>query len=179
MWWTPLMMQRIPMTCERRLSMEFCRMGQLQRPSKERERDVLTPIDCTHPQKPGNVAGQPLRVLSDMWHAWRAEIVCWVAESLWPFQIVKDRSFQCLMKTGRPAHYLPSMSTIARDIRAVFTQMRKQIATMMMVSILANGWCDNTEVNLLGAPRKTQFYNRWVDITQPSCICCIRHPFWH
>ena len=145
MWWMLLMMQRIPMTCEQRLSMEFCGMGQLQRPSKERERDVLTPIDHTCPQKPGNVAGQPFGVLSDMWHTWRVEIMRWVAESLQPFQIVKDHSFQHLMKTGRPAHYLPSVSTIAQDVWAVFTQTWKQIATMMMVSILANRWCDNTE----------------------------------
>lgn len=30
----------------------------------------------------------------------RAEIVRWVAESVWPFKIVEDRGFQSLMKTG-------------------------------------------------------------------------------
>ncbi|KAG1724562.1 uncharacterized protein EDB91DRAFT_1239965 [Suillus paluster] len=38
----------------------------------------------------------------------QAELVHWVAESLRPFNIVKDRGFQCLMKTGRPEYYIPS-----------------------------------------------------------------------
>ena len=38
----------------------------------------------------------------------RAEIVCWVSESLQLFSIVEDRGFQSLMKTGRPAYYIPS-----------------------------------------------------------------------
>jgi hypothetical protein len=37
-------------------------------------------------------------VLSDVNNT-RAEIVKWVAESLRPFEIVKDQGFQCLMKT--------------------------------------------------------------------------------
>ena len=96
--------------------MGFYRTGQLRRLSKEREKEELTPIDRIHPQKQGNVAGQPTRVLTDVWYAQRAEIVHWVAESLWPFHIVEDHGFQCLMKTGRPGHYLPSMSTIAQDV---------------------------------------------------------------
>ncbi|KAG2084071.1 uncharacterized protein F5147DRAFT_748844 [Suillus discolor] len=38
----------------------------------------------------------------------KAEIVRWVCESARPFDIVKDRGFQSLMKTGRPEYYLPS-----------------------------------------------------------------------
>ena len=37
----------------------------------------------------------------------RAEIVRWVAESLRPYEIVSNRGFQCLMKTGRPEYYIP------------------------------------------------------------------------
>ena len=96
-----------------RLSMGFCGMGQLQKHSKERGREGLTPIDHTCPQKPGNVATQCMGVLAEIWYAQRAEIVCWVAENLWPFHIVEDRGFQSLMKMGRPAYYLPSVSTIA------------------------------------------------------------------
>jgi hypothetical protein len=44
----------------------------------------------------------------------RTELVRWVAESLRPFQIVTDRGFQCLMKTGRPQYYLPSPMSLAR-----------------------------------------------------------------
>ncbi|KAG1836176.1 hypothetical protein DFJ58DRAFT_669914, partial [Suillus subalutaceus] len=43
----------------------------------------------------------------------KAEIVRWVAESLRPFEIVQDRGFQSLMKTGRPEYYLPSPSTVS------------------------------------------------------------------
>ncbi|KAL4066803.1 hypothetical protein J3A83DRAFT_4098237, partial [Scleroderma citrinum] len=43
----------------------------------------------------------------------RTEIVHWVAKNLQPFHMVGDHDFQSLMKTGRPAYYLPSVSTIA------------------------------------------------------------------
>ncbi|KAG1782403.1 hypothetical protein EV702DRAFT_926687, partial [Suillus placidus] len=43
----------------------------------------------------------------------KAELVRWVAESLRPFDIVKDRGFQSLMKTGRPEYYIPSPRTIS------------------------------------------------------------------
>jgi hypothetical protein len=46
----------------------------------------------------------------------RAEIVHWVAESVQPFEIVKDRGFHSLMKTGRPGYYIPSPSTVSRDV---------------------------------------------------------------
>ncbi|KAG2053515.1 hypothetical protein BDR06DRAFT_982799 [Suillus hirtellus] len=50
----------------------------------------------------------------------KAELVCWVAESLRPFNIVKDRGFQCLMKTGRLEYYIPSPQTISHDVKLVF-----------------------------------------------------------
>ncbi|KIK35542.1 hypothetical protein CY34DRAFT_60168, partial [Suillus luteus UH-Slu-Lm8-n1] len=61
----------------------------------------------------------------------RAEIVHWVSESLRPFEVVKDRGFQSLMKTGRPEYYLPSPTTISRDVRLVFVWTRKRIAKML------------------------------------------------
>ena len=63
----------------------------------------------------------------------RAELVRWVAESNRPFHIVEDRGFQCLMKTGRPAYYLPSPSTISRDVRQVFARTRTRIAKILQV----------------------------------------------
>ena len=65
----------------------------------------------------------------------RAEIVRWVAEDLRPFKIVEDRGFhdQKLMKTGRPEYYLPSPSTVSRDVRLVFVNARKRIAKMPQV----------------------------------------------
>jgi hypothetical protein len=63
----------------------------------------------------------------------RAEIVRWVAESKRPFQIVNDRGFQSLMKTGRPEYHIPSMQTVSRDVKRVFVQVRKRIAKMLQV----------------------------------------------
>ncbi|KAJ8582888.1 hypothetical protein M405DRAFT_749564, partial [Rhizopogon salebrosus TDB-379] len=48
-----------------------------------------------------------------------------------PFEIVKDRGFQCLMKTGRPEHYIPSPATVSRDVRMVFACTRERIAQML------------------------------------------------
>ncbi|KAG2751361.1 hypothetical protein P692DRAFT_20727481, partial [Suillus brevipes Sb2] len=55
----------------------------------------------------------------------KAEIVRWVAESLRPFTIVKDRGFQSLMKTGRPEYYIPSPLTVLCDVKLVFARTRQ------------------------------------------------------
>ena len=77
----------------------------------------------------------------------RAAVVRWVSESLRPFQIVNDRGFQILMKTGRPEYYLPSPKTVSRDVRLVFLNVRKRMAKMMQVSVLH--LC-SSPLNLLG-----------------------------
>jgi len=64
----------------------------------------------------------------------RTEIVRWVSENLQPFKIVTDRGFNCLMKTGRPGHYIPSASTVSRDVKEAFARTRQQIAKMLMVT---------------------------------------------
>ena len=61
----------------------------------------------------------------------RAEIVRWVAESKRPFNIVSDRGFQKLMKTGRPEYYIPLPATVSRDVKKVFANARKRIAKML------------------------------------------------
>ena len=65
----------------------------------------------------------------------RAEIVRWVAESKRPFQIVNDRAFQSLMKTGRPGYRIPSAETVSRDVKQVFIRVRARIAKMLQVFI--------------------------------------------
>lgn len=57
----------------------------------------------------------------------------WVAENKRPFQIVNDRGFQSLMKTGRPEYHIPSMQTVSRNVKQVFVQARKRIANMLQV----------------------------------------------
>jgi len=66
----------------------------------------------------------------------KAEIVRWVCESMRPFDIVQDRGFRSLMKTGRPEYYIPSRSTVSRDVKQVFMNVRKRISTMLKVSAL-------------------------------------------
>ncbi|KAF5312268.1 hypothetical protein D9619_003301 [Psilocybe cf. subviscida] len=61
----------------------------------------------------------------------RAEFVRWVCESKRPFQIVNDRAFRSLMKTGRPGYTIPSAETLSRDVKKVFTNVRQRIAKMM------------------------------------------------
>ncbi|PIL26246.1 hypothetical protein GSI_12002 [Ganoderma sinense ZZ0214-1] len=61
----------------------------------------------------------------------RVEIVRWVCESLRAFRIVEDPGFKVLMKTGRPGYYLPSASTVARDVTEVFQRTRSRIAKML------------------------------------------------
>ncbi|TFK61241.1 hypothetical protein BDN72DRAFT_732656, partial [Pluteus cervinus] len=47
-------------------------------------------------------------------------------------------SFNCgfkrLMKTGRPAYYLPSASTVSRDVKRIFTRTQGRIAKMLQES---------------------------------------------
>ncbi|KAG1857367.1 hypothetical protein DFJ58DRAFT_659107, partial [Suillus subalutaceus] len=50
---------------------------------------------------------------------------------LQPFTIIKDRGFQSLMKTGRPEYYIPSPSTVSRDVKLVFACTRQRIAKML------------------------------------------------
>jgi hypothetical protein len=38
------------------------------------------------------------------------------------------------MKTGRPEYYIPSPTTISRDVRLVFARTRQRIAKMLKVS---------------------------------------------
>ena len=67
----------------------------------------------------------------------RAEIVRWVAESKRPFKIVVDRGFQSLMKTGRPEYYIPSPTTVSWDVKKVFVNVHKQMATLLQVCVIS------------------------------------------
>lgn len=61
----------------------------------------------------------------------RAEIVRWVVENKRPFNIVNDRGFRNLMKTGRPEYHIPSPNTVSRDVKKVFVNARRRIANML------------------------------------------------
>lgn len=57
-----------------------------------------------------------------------------MAESARPFKIVSDRSFQSLIKMGRPGYYILSPSQVLQDVKLVFAQSHEQIAKMLKVS---------------------------------------------
>ncbi|KAI0763407.1 hypothetical protein BC629DRAFT_1272715, partial [Irpex lacteus] len=61
----------------------------------------------------------------------RAEIVRWVCGSLRPMGVVEDNGFKSLMKTGRPGYWIPSRSTVSRDIKSVFKNVRERAAKML------------------------------------------------
>lgn len=85
----------------------------------------------------------------------RTKIVRWVCESARPFKIVKDRGFLTLMKTGRPAYYVPSPSTVSRDAKTVFARTRNRVAKLLQardqLRMLAPRY--QTEPNLLSGVR--------------------------
>ncbi|KAI0738567.1 hypothetical protein C8Q80DRAFT_1071694, partial [Daedaleopsis nitida] len=61
----------------------------------------------------------------------RLKLVEWCAEDLRPFSAVKDRALLSLLKTGRPGYYVPSPSTVSRDLKVVFKCVRSRIAKML------------------------------------------------
>ena len=67
----------------------------------------------------------------------RAEIVRWVAESMRPFLMVKDRGFQKLIKTGRPDYRIPSHHTVSCDVKNIFVHCCQRVAKMLQVSYAA------------------------------------------
>ncbi len=71
----------------------------------------------------------------------RTEIAKWVSESLRPVKMVKDRGFLVLMKTDRPGHYIPSPSTVSRDVKTVFARSCSHIAKMLRVRSVCASSC--------------------------------------
>jgi hypothetical protein len=71
----------------------------------------------------------------------RAEIVRWVTKSKQPFEVVANRGFQSLMKTGRPEYYIPSPTTVSRDVKKVFANARQRMAKLLQVRIKLKCLC--------------------------------------
>ncbi|KAJ3571478.1 hypothetical protein NP233_g3729 [Leucocoprinus birnbaumii] len=61
----------------------------------------------------------------------RADIVRWVCESKRPFEVVNDKGFHRLMKRGRPHHYVPSATTVHRDLRVTFIRGRQIVSRLL------------------------------------------------
>lgn len=50
----------------------------------------------------------------------RATTAQWVAESGRPYEVVEDRCYRLLVKTGRPEFPTPSASTVSRDLMNIY-----------------------------------------------------------
>jgi hypothetical protein len=74
---------------------------------------------------------------SDIWPSCVCStgFVRWICESLRPFVIAADRGLRYLMKSGRPTMWIPSPSTIARDVKLLFKRTRERIRQRLDVRI--------------------------------------------
>lgn len=70
----------------------------------------------------------------------RVNHVRWVCEDTRPFSVVEDKGYHRNMKTGpgRQSTYIPSASTVSRDVKKVFLGAREKIAYLLKVSVLDN-----------------------------------------
>ena len=106
-----------------------------------------------------------------------AEITHWVAESMRPFNIVKDQGFQSLMKTGRPDCYIPPPRTVSCDVKRIFVRCQERIAKMLRVSLEHFvGIGDGIDI-FLGTQGSAKICNRCMDITEQQGLCCGYGPF--
>jgi hypothetical protein len=64
----------------------------------------------------------------------RANHVRWIAQSKRPFEIVSDPGYHLNMKEGRPHQYIPSVTTLRRDIKAAFAACRRKVAQKLKVN---------------------------------------------
>jgi hypothetical protein len=87
----------------------------------------------------------------------RAEIVRWLSESNRPFKIVEDRGFLSLMKTGRPGYYVPSASTVSRDVKLVFGRTRERIARIQehegLINLITDCWTITIVLDIVELPK--------------------------
>ena len=141
-----------------KLSKSSCKKGPSPRHLRGRAKErSYTPAGSIHNMKQGELAVLNMLNLNKK-AIYRAEIVCWVAESLRPYSIVEDRGFQSLMKTGHPKYYIPSRVTVSRDVHLIFACTRNWIAQMLSVSCSSI----NEEYKVIDLPEiqwQAQFYD--------------------
>ncbi len=71
----------------------------------------------------------------------RVTIACWVSEAMRPFCIVKDRGPCWLCKMEQPHFYLPDKTTIAKDVKFLYSWSERQLAKELQVNLLINTPC--------------------------------------
>ncbi|THH18835.1 hypothetical protein EUX98_g8893 [Antrodiella citrinella] len=62
----------------------------------------------------------------------KAEVVRWLSESFRPYETIKDRGFLCLMKTGCPELWVPSLKTAGRDMINAHIESRNRVARLLI-----------------------------------------------
>ena len=69
------------------------------------------------------------------------------------------------MKTSRPGYYLPSRTTVLRDVRLVFARTRNRIAKILQVSSDAHYREEILKKNIPGIQRKNELHDGCMDLT--------------
>lgn len=111
----------------------------------------------------------------------RAECVRWLSESLRPFEILEDRGFWSLMKTGRPQTYMPSASTASRDTKLVFARVRKRLSQCFndyegALNFQADCWSSPNHKPYMGLTvsfeHKGELFTLPLDVIELSTVHC-------
>ncbi|TRM62977.1 hypothetical protein BD626DRAFT_403599, partial [Schizophyllum amplum] len=85
----------------------------------------------------------------------KAEIAKWMAQSFRPFALVEDDGFKTLMRTGRPDYYIPSQSTVSRDIKRIFVRTCSRVARFLQeydgdLSFVTDMWTSPNHIPYMG-----------------------------
>ncbi len=100
-------------------------------------------------------------------------IARWVSESMRPFLIVKDRALRWLCKTGRPHFYLPDETTVAKDVKFLYSWSECRLAEELQVKLLFLTLMD-TDVLLIEIPWPAGLPAGLLDIAEsPSIHECL------
>ena len=96
-------------------------------------------------------------------------VACWVSESMCPFLIIKDQAFQWLCKTGQPHFYLPNKTTVAKDVKFLYSWSERRIAEELQINF--SPW-SNTEANelLIELSWAASLPAGLLDLPQPLCL---------
>jgi len=106
-------------------------------------------VDCWGPRKPFPYLHLPVKkygrcqiyLLYWLTLLSRVTVARWVSESMRPFHIVKDRGLRWLCKTGRPHFYLPDETTIAKDVKYLYSWSERQLAEELQVNLFIHTPC--------------------------------------
>jgi hypothetical protein len=94
-------------------------------------------------------------------------IARWVSESMRPFHIVKDRGLQWLCKMEWPHFYLPDETTVAKDVKFLYSWSERQLAEELQVNVQNDIPCIALHHR---TTRLSCIPTQLLDITKPLCL---------